>query len=121
MNNILQASTARNMTQQQFADLLGVSSRTIQKWEKGARIPPAKKELIKRMLNADEHEAAAECGKAYNASSEESALVKALAEISELRKELCDAQSCTRRLLDLLERIMAGELGEGKLQYDANR
>ena len=99
MNNILQASTARNMTQQQFADLLGVSSRTIQKWEKGARIPPAKKELIKRMLNADEHEAAAECGKAYNASSEESALVKALAEISELRKELCDAQSCTRRHL----------------------
>ena len=39
MSAVTEARTRAGFSQQQFADLLGVSSRTLQEWEQGRRQP----------------------------------------------------------------------------------
>lgn len=53
--DIGEARTAVGLSQQEFADLMGISKRTLQEWEQGRRVPTgAAKTLIKLAMKHPE-------------------------------------------------------------------
>lgn len=53
--NIYEARTAVGLSQQEFANLMGISKRTLQEWEQGRRVPTgAAKTLIKLAIKHPE-------------------------------------------------------------------
>ena len=53
--DIGEARTAVGLSQQEFADLMGISKRTLQEWEQGRRVPTgAAKTLIKLAIKHPE-------------------------------------------------------------------
>lgn len=122
MNNINQRRKALGLTQQQLADMMKVTSRTVQNWERGLPIPSNMKSYLEKELGVtfdDDGDAAVglivdgdnnriECGNGnFVASHKSSALDKALNEIAELRKALCEErrinQENTSRFLGIIE------------------
>lgn len=53
--DISEARTALGLSQQEFADLMGISKRTLQEWEQGRRVPTgAARTLIKLAIKHPE-------------------------------------------------------------------
>lgn len=56
MSNLFDVKAIREkvgISQEEFAKLLGVSSRTVQNWEAGKKVPDSKRELLLKIANGD--------------------------------------------------------------------
>lgn len=56
MNDLINVKTIReklDISQEEFAKLLGVSSRTVQNWERGKTIPDSKREMLLNLANGN--------------------------------------------------------------------
>ena len=54
MNDLIDVRAIREkvgISQEEFAKLLGVSSRTVQNWERGKTIPDSKREMLRKIAN----------------------------------------------------------------------
>lgn len=121
--NIKKIREKLNLSQEAFAERLGVHPRTVQNWESGGTIPKSKHAILcdlmnnKHVVNGGQH---VNNGDAVNGNKiieereteiteQTSALMYALTEITEMRKLLADAMTANQRtndrLLTLLENI----------------
>lgn len=54
MNDLIDVKAIREklgISQEEFAKVLGVSSRTVQNWERGKKIPDSKREILRKIAN----------------------------------------------------------------------
>lgn len=128
--NIKKIREKLNLSQEAFAERLGVHTRTVQNWESGGTIPKSKHAILcdlmnnKHVVNGGQHVnnggQHVNNGDAVNGNKiieereteiteQTSALMYALTEITEMRKLLADAMTANQRtndrLLTLLENI----------------
>ena len=95
--DIKQIREKLGVTQEQFAEMVGVHPRTIQNWEAGSIIPQSKRAILHQLMDANHKEK-------YNVSDPDS--VEKLLEILAAKEAaLAKAQEQIDRLLGIIETL----------------
>ena len=111
--NISEIRRSIGLSQEKFAEILGVHTRTVQNWEKGGKIPKSKYTLLRSIpelfhtQNVYGDGQTTQTGDIHSADCK--ALMRAMDEITEMRKSFTQAlerkDEQISRLIALLENI----------------